>query len=618
MDASPNLHFGIPVNQGNQITANNSVNVNNMQSPLGSVSSPQPLPQQATFQQFPQQGGAVNKQQHLQQKQKMMLQQRAMQQKKQQQVLQNYELQFNQLLSTLNKKPKRLYNFVEDVDSILRKYEQYRPSFEFHIYENNYKICAPANTRIQQQQKTPELSTDGLILNKNNETLKEFLEFVARGRIPESIMEVLRDSNIQFYEGNLILQVYDHTNTVDIISKDKQSKNSPSTNLTTESTNASSASINVNTTHFEGNAKTPISTAGTPAGTPVDSTNQQQMKSATQSSPNFQQLKPKQTASATTLKKPRVYRTLLRPNDLTFYYDMMSYADHSRFSDNIYQQLEAEVLSLTKRNISLDVQLDPYTYKDILDEESFIQPNRDPENDKLVYNHRVISDKLDTKGAIGHIEQHEELPQHSSNYEQMMLIMDERTTTSTNSTLAFSLTKKALQASSNNKSLSGRAQSSPDEDYADSKLNSSNGTNSNNNTGSKVAMAAAAAIAAVGSNGRNESNQFNRIKFIEQWRLNKEKRSQNIMNSNTVPNAFNQRISMTTSNTSQQQSIQQQKSTQTTQPKGKNVNKRAANTANDKPKPKKPRKNTKKPDGEQTAPKKKRSPKKKQAETKTT
>lgn len=151
MNGSPgsysNHGFGIPVNGGNRTSGGGPVNAQR------SMNAQQMLQQQQA------------QQTQLQQKQRMLLQQRALQQQKQQQASQNYEAQFYQLLMTLNEKPKRIYNFVETTDLTLKKYEQYRPSFEFHIYENNYKICAPANTRLQQQQKTPELTSDGLILN---------------------------------------------------------------------------------------------------------------------------------------------------------------------------------------------------------------------------------------------------------------------------------------------------------------------------------------------------------------------------------------------------------------------------------------------------------------------
>lgn len=547
-----NNSFGIPVNGGNISSPGAPVNADR------SMSAQQLLQQQ----QRP--------------KQRMLLQQRALQQQKHQQALQNYESQFYQLLMTLNKKPKRIYNFVEDTDQTLKKYEQYRPSFEFHIYENNYKICAPANTRLQQQQKAPELTSDGLILNKNNAVLKDFLEYVARGKIPESITEVLRDCNIQFYEGNLILQVYDHTNTVDVVSSDQ-------------------------------NAQSPQSGSGSSPARQQDS----DIK-ATESQSSADTADQKKNRS-TTFKRPRVYRTLLKPNDLTHYYDMMSYADHTRFSDSIYQQLESEILSLTKRNLTLDVPLNPYEHKDILEPELFAKPHYDAKTDSLKHIHRGECKKPGTKGAVGHIEEHEELPQNSSNYEQMMLIMSERTTTCTNATFAASLTKNsAYTAASQSKSGLGR-NSSPTSGSGKS------GSRAPSTSRNQVAIAAAAAAAAAGLTVGNENNQFSRLKFIEQWRLNKEKRKQQTLHNNIAPNSFNNVISMAAPLTPQQQLLQQQQAMERADQRqgfpadqgyGQQPPGAKKRMATEKPKPKRPRK-TKKADGPEAPSKKKRVTKKK-------
>ncbi|CAI4036179.1 hypothetical protein SMKI_15G0170 [Saccharomyces mikatae IFO 1815] len=526
--------------------------------------------------------------QQLQQRQRLLLQQRLLEQQRKQQALQNYEAQFYQMLMTLNKRPKRLYNFVEDADSILKKYEQYLHSFEFHIYENNYKICAPANSRLQQQQKQPELTSDGLILTKNNETLKEFLEYVARGRIPDAIMEVLRDCNIQFYEGNLILQVYDHTNTVDV---------SPKEGKHNSNTTSSSPSNNGNT---QDNSK--IQQPSEPnSGVTNTSTNAANKK--------------------TSFKRPRVYRTLLKPNDLTTYYDMMSYADNARFSDSIYQQFESEILTLTKRNLSLNVPLNPYEHRDMLEDTAFIEPHWDDQKKSFVHEHRTESTREGTKGVVGHIEEHDEFPQHSSNYEQLMLIMNERTTTITNSTFAVSLTKNAMEiATSNSNGARGVASST-----------SNSASNTRNNSlanGNQVALAAAAAAAAVGSTMGNDNNQFSRLKFIEQWRINKEKRKQQALSANINPTPFNARISMTAPLTPQQQLLQRQQQALEQQQNGgamKNANKRSSNNAAsnnnnnnlDKPKVKRPRKNAKKSESGTPAPKKKRMTKKKQSASST-
>ena len=149
------------------------------------------------------------------------------------------------------------------------------------------------------------------ILEKNDETLKEFLEYVARGRIPEAIMEVLRDCNIQFYEGNLILQVYDHTNTVEVTINRPIEGNSMNSTLATKV--QANNTINSNNNSVQGQHQHTLG---------------EQIRK---------------------FRRPRVYRTLLRPNDLTNYYDMITYADQAIFSDSIYQQFESEILTLTKK-----------------------------------------------------------------------------------------------------------------------------------------------------------------------------------------------------------------------------------------------------------------------------
>ncbi|GMM57359.1 Spt20 protein [Maudiozyma humilis] len=555
------------------------------------------------------------------QRQKLMLQQRMMQQQRQQQQLLNFRNQFFQLMSTINRAPKRVYNFAEDTDALLKKYEQYRPSFEFHIYENNYKLCTPQAIRNQQQQQqqllhqqqnggsqqqakaaAADVSNDGLVLNKNNEVLKEFLEYVARGTIPEAIMEVIADCDIQLYEGNVILQVYDHMNTVDVAVRVGASA----------SANSSAAPAQPQPSSSE----TTIS--DNPAGNPAGQT--------TASSTG-----PSTTAPAAppSIKKPRVYRTLLRPNDLSGYYDMMAFSDHTRFSDSIYQQLEAEILSLTKRNVNLDVTLDPYQHRDKLDPASFSEPQWDDAAQKLNFQHRPLSTREGTKGRVGHIPEHEELPQHNSTYEQMMLIMSERTSTITSSAFAAALAKHATEQKSG-KSGSGNASGSGGSGSGGKGRNgtgsgsgSGSGGGSSSAEGSQVSMATAAA-----STVATDNNQFSRLKFIEQYRVNKEKRKQqqalNMANGNVplpvVGAPFNQKISMAMTGDEQNMSPQKQRlqkmQKQAAQAKG--GKKGAGANSGDKPKPKRPRKPKKAAAtaaGGEAAPKKRRVTKKKAATT---
>ena len=472
----------------------------------------------------------------LQQRQRMMMmmqQQRALQQQQQQrqqqqqQAMQNYEAQLYQLLMTLNKRPKRIYNFVETPDAILKKYELYRPSIEFHIYEDNYRLCAPSNTR--QLNRVQQGEKEGLILDKNDETSRSLLEYVARGRIPEAIMDVLRDSNIQFYEGNLILQVYDHTNTVDIYIKGNP-----------KGTNNSNGNGNVN---------------GNTDSNGVRSDMKQQAEGKQNDIPKNERRGP--------FKRPRVYRTLLRPNSLTHYHDLMTYTDQVRFSDSIYQQLEAEILNLTKRNLDLRVQLNPYMYRDILDEQSFTVPEWDETTQRMKFCHREESQAKNTKGSVGHISEHEDLPQHTSMYERLMLILSERTSTTTNAvaaaraslagepteestpTTVISPTRLSVAGSTTNLDGSTRGnnadnlQSGGGNDVNTTGIVTKTGagdsnntyTNSGNGSGNGKSKNNTVNTGVSTSNGGHEFKPFSRLKFIEYWwaEMGKRKRQQEMM-----------------------------------------------------------------------------------------
>ncbi|CDO94179.1 unnamed protein product [Kluyveromyces dobzhanskii CBS 2104] len=555
--------------------------------------------------------GIVMQQQQQQQQQRLMYQQRLKQQQQQQL---HFEQQIYQLLTTLNRKPKRFYQFKEDPDELLKKYEQFKPSFEFHIYENNFKICAPANSRLQQHQKTPQNSNDGLILNKNNEVLREFLEYVARGIIPEAIMEVLRDCNIQFYEGCLILQVYDHTNTVDVKQETPNTHQVPNNAPPQTDTQKKSATSGPSASGLGVNSPTPQVVApvtnspslatgtglapkqeGTSSdAVPKHSTSENTAKPTANNSSTGGSDKDKENSGKlfTTLKRPRMYRTLLKPNDLTHYYDMLSYADHTRFPDSMYQQLESEILTLTKRNLNLDTPLNPYTHKECIDDDEFQEPTFAEDKQKWVFPHRELCTDSFTKGAIEHLELHEELPQHSSTYEQLMLILSEKTTTTTAATLAASLLKKA-EANAAQKAAT-------------------NGKNSGSSVG--VTSNSVAAAAAVGTGTNTDAQQFSRLKIIEHWRIEKERRKHQSVNSNVVPSAYDTRISMGNVASPGRMSQQHPDGQQTNQSSLSASNKRSGAEADEKPKAKRGRKATKKTaDGTAPPPKKKAMTKKKAA-----
>lgn len=450
---------------------------------------------------------------------------------------------------THKSKPRRLYSFVENPQGLLKKYEQYRPSFEFHIYENNYKICAAANTRLQQQQKTPELTNDGLILHKYNETMKEFLEHVARGMIPHAIMEVLRDGNLQFYEGNLILQVYDHTNTVDVIIRDSKNQQQPiispnkgQNHQEAPRTTIEPEKISDPRMKIENNGEvkreqsnllgSPLQNEGEQLARNTDGTPSESKDSTASESNVGHDIKEKKV----TYKRPRVYRTLLRPNELSQYYDMMSYADHSRFSDSIYQQFESEILTITKRNLCLDVPLNPYEHRDKLENDLFVGPTWDKEKKILMHFHREECTKKKTRSVLPHVPEHVDDEQKTSEYEQLMLIMNERTTTSTSAAFAAILTKNAMDKDKASASVTGDDDDDGDDGVGYSFRGAGGRNKDRSTTGNKVALAAATAAASL-SGSNNDTNQFRRLKFIEQWKINKEKRRQQTLETKMLTTA---------------------------------------------------------------------------------
>ncbi|ONH69448.1 Transcription factor SPT20 [Cyberlindnera fabianii] len=223
---------------------------------------------------------------------------------------------------------KRVYNFVEEPDEILKKFEKSPPSMEFHIHENHYRFG----------------NQDGII-SKSNQMVKEFLEYVARGEIPHATVEVLRDAGITFYEGCLILKVFDHRNFIEVEGK----------------------------------------------------------------------------------RVPRSFRALLRPTQLSLYFDMLYQSDMAlqKFSDALATGMETEILMLTNRKLDLKVPLNPYKatpYTKPVAQYPIIKES----TGEILHNHREECTDPESKAFHPFKELHEELPQQNSEYEQFMLIMNDK------------------------------------------------------------------------------------------------------------------------------------------------------------------------------------------------
>ncbi|CCH43595.1 hypothetical protein BN7_3148 [Wickerhamomyces ciferrii] len=297
---------------------------------------------------------------------------------------------------------RRNYKFAETTQDLLKKYENAEPSLEFHIHENHYRFG----------------NQDGNI-SKNSQLVKDFLEYVAREEIPHAIVEVLRDAGIRFYEGCIILRIYDHRNSIE-----KEIIN--------------------------------------------ETTKQKETK-----------------------KIPRSFKTLLKPTQLSLFYDLLYQTDSAlqRFSDHLGISMESEILTLTKRNLDLSVPLNPYNLSSELRPKSEY-PKINKETGEVIHNHRLESTDPNSKAFKPFKDLHDDLPQQNSEYEQFMLIMNDR------------------------------------------------GHGSLGDTGS-------------------DPSQFTRLRFVEQYRLKKEKMKQQTMSANLTSRPFGSNSGSLTPG--QQQQLQQQR-----------------------------------------------------------
>lgn len=254
--------------------------------------------------------------------------------------------------------------------------------------------------------------------------------------------------------------------------------------------------------------------------------------------------------------------------------------------------------------------------------------------------HREECTNDGTKGKIGHIPEHEEVSQNISDYEQLMLIMSERTSTITESTLAASLSDVSNKLNgdfTNNNVLETSRHSSVS-------LNSIPGSLTEGFKSPELKVSASGSnekrltSTINGKKTNHENVRFGRIKFIEQWKINGEKRKQQMaLNGNNSVNGllgtsvpgtpFMTKISMTIPMTPQSQLLQQQQQFQQFQQQQQlqhsaQVNerkstgrgtKRGTTNTSEKPKAKRTKKTKKDSDGPQQTPKRKRVSKKKQA-----
>lgn len=199
--------------------------------------------------------------------------------------------------------------------------------------------------------------------------IKHFLHHVLREEIPVEMSELIKDFAIKPYDGCLILQVYDHRNMVDIGSKEKEEKEPEATASTNSTTNGATGTTNSKTI------------------------------------------------------KPKTYRTLLRPTQLSLYYDLLYHTDSAltRFTDQLAIQMESEIVNLTNRELDLSVPLNPY-HDDLLTPDTVKKTwDEETQDYKMVFVHRTETVKEPRK-----VHSEEMILHKSSDYEEIMFLLSNK------------------------------------------------------------------------------------------------------------------------------------------------------------------------------------------------
>lgn len=351
--------------------------------------------------------------------------------------------------------PKRAqnYQFTMTLQEILRKYARYPPSITFHIYETHYRFN---NTQ------------DSNIIPKESPMIKSFMKHLITEEIPPEIMELLRDLAIKFYDGCLIVQVYDH--------RAKKGENSVANKDAKPDCKGSQ--------NF-----------------PTDSKGQDPKRPDPTKNPKSEgENKDKAQEPAA---KPRKYRALLRPTPQSLYYDLLYHTDSAltRFTDLFALQMESELLTLTNRNLDLSVPLNPYLQHDYLHPEHEFPKvviDKATKEERLLHSHRK-----ETPREIRKLHE-EQLTMHkSSEYEELMLLLSSKYSTSLDVTSDKRLVVVGPTLSLSNDPVS----------LEHTPLNS---------VTSDIKRSETSNAAPVIPSSNITSNQFMRLRFIEEIRKRKE------------------------------------------------------------------------------------------------
>ncbi|KAK9458109.1 Spt20 family-domain-containing protein [Dipodascopsis uninucleata] len=321
------------------------------------------------------------------------------------------------------------YHFAESSAEILEKYKDHPASIEFHIHPTHYRF-----------------GNQDAIIPKNSPLIKSFLELVELEQIPPAALEVFREAGIRYYEGCIILQIFDYRggqqqgSLLNSVSPTKSSAPaSGSNNTISEATRRKSSSqLSVGimpskdaTERQTMSGKTLPGMLHNSLGSSQDSSlistsnnnSNSNIKSQAldlQKAPDGSEVKPKLEGSQQ-LQEPNTYRILLRPTPLTLWYDLCLFSDSPRYTDSLAMALESEILAATVPNLDLSVpESSPMVSLpeplDLVPPESFAVRNE--------YGSLHAPDL--PSGRKRKRPLHEDLPHQGTKYEEMMLIMDEK------------------------------------------------------------------------------------------------------------------------------------------------------------------------------------------------
>lgn len=424
------------------------------------------------------------------QAQAQAFQQQRMNPQKQQLLRQQQQQQLMQQQLKTARQNLPNFPFANTSQEVLKKYAKYPASLSFHIYESHYRF-----------NNTP----DSNIIPKNSPMIKDFLEHVVKEEIPIEMSELLKDFSIRSYDGCLILQIFDHRNLV-ASNQQQQQQQSPS-----EKSSAGS-----NGTTVSNGIATSSSAPSTATSTAADS--------QTESSKD----KPD---TAPVIQKPKTYRTLLKPTQLSIYYDLLYHTDSAltKFSDPLALQMESEIVNLTNRKLDLSVPLNPYLYED------YLVP--DHEYPKKVWDERtgdytlIFLHRDETETTPRRLHQDSLVMHKSTEFEELMFLLSNKYKKPSDQVGE----KKLIIVGNGSSTIPGTSltsstpapESKSEEGTPAMKDKKSAGGESKKNGSvsatplNKVTTTTAAA-AAVSGGSNATSNQFMRLRFIEEIRKRKE------------------------------------------------------------------------------------------------